>query len=148
MSFSRVQAGECGLPCAAAKRSERGGVGVSVILVAVTLIVMGVLIAFMLQNYRRQQEEHFRKAVRISEYGLQTALNRLNAEPSWNKGIEKTPYDDGWYAVSLRRFSRQDTLMLEIKSEGHRGTSSDVKECLLAFIRANGDSGWVPRDIH
>jgi hypothetical protein len=127
---------------------ESGGMGIRVALALGTLLVVGTLIATLLQNNGRQQLEAHRKAVTISEYGLQIALDKLQTQPSWTDGIEKTPYDGGWYSVSLRRFTLRDTMLLEIKSEGHLGDAADSKECLLARCMMNGDSAWAPRDLH
>ena len=129
-------------------RSSSGGVTVRVLLAGITLIVIGVLIAFMLQYYQEQQRENHRKAGRISEYGLQVTLEKLSAETSWNGSVEKVPYDGGWYTVTLRRFTRNDTLMLELKSEGHMKSASDTRDCLLSLMVKNGDSVWVPEGIH
>jgi hypothetical protein len=129
-------------------RSQHGGVAVRVILACVTLAVIGVLIAFMLRHSQEQQRENHRKAGRISEYGLQVALEKLSSQVSWSGGQEKVPYDGGWYTVSLRRFTRGDTLMLELKSEGHMGSASDARDGLLSLMVTSGDSVWVPQNIH
>jgi hypothetical protein len=129
-------------------RSQSGGVAARVLLACVTLVGIGVLIAFMLQHYQEQQRENHRKAGTISEYGLQVTLERLSAETSWGGDTGKVQYDGGWYTVALRRFTRNDTLMLELKSEGHMGSATDTRDCLLSLLVKNGDSVWVPEGIH
>jgi hypothetical protein len=127
--------------------SENGGVATRVVLAAVTLAIVGVFIAMALQYAGEQQEANHRKAVRISEYGLQAALQKIQETPSWVDGFERTPCGGGCYKVSLRRFVRNDTVMLAITSEGTMGTVSDVKECLLSRPADNPDSAWVPQNI-
>jgi hypothetical protein len=114
-----------------------------------TLLIMGALIAVMLGNYRQRQQENHRKAVEISEYGLQTALETLAGDPSWAAGITREPCKEGWYSVSLRRFARNDTPMVQVTSIGHRGGAVDRKECLLArVLSGGGDSTWLPKGMH
>lgn len=128
--------------------SESGGVGVRIIVAALTLCLIGTLIAFLLNNYQEQQKENHRKAGRICEYGLQLALEKLSSEPSWKKGFEKNESDGGWYAVSVRSFKRNDTAMISIQSQGHKGSVSDARECILALIVSGKDSAWVQRSMH
>ena len=124
--------------------SESGGIGLRVLFAIVTLLVIGAVIAIMLQTAHQRQQENSRKAEQISLFGLQTALEKVGAEPAWAAGFNKVPYDGGWYSVSLRRFKEADTMMLELKSEGRFGRTSDHKRCLLSW----GDSVWVPRGMH
>ncbi|MCU0609871.1 MAG: hypothetical protein MUF22_08920 [Chitinispirillaceae bacterium] len=122
--------------------SQRGGVGVRVMWVMATLLVMSVLIWFVLEEYPQRQQENNRKAETISLYGMQTALEQLGADPEWDKGFEKVPYDAGWYSVSLHRTTDNGKVLLTIKSEGHKGSSSYVKEYLL---ERTAESGWRMR---
>lgn len=130
------------------KFTEFGGVGVRVVLAVITLAAIGVLIAVMFQHSGQRQEANHRKAVGISEYGLQAALQKLQESPSWMGGIARTPCDGGWYTVSLRRFVRNDTVLLSITAEGTMGAVSEVKECLLTHIPGSRDSLWTPQNIH
>jgi hypothetical protein len=130
------------------KCSEGGGVWVRAVLATITLAAIGVLIAVMLRHSGQLQEANHRKAVGISEYGLQAALQKLQESPSWTEGFARTPCDGGWYTVSLRRFARDDTVMLSIKAEGSMGAVSEVKECLLARIPGTRDSLWTSQDLH
>lgn len=124
--------------------SEKGGVAVRVVLAIFTLLIIGAAIAFMLKTAQQRQQENHRKAEQISLFGMQTALEKLGAESSWKGGFDRVPYDGGWYSVSLRRFETADTLMLELKSEGHMGNVADSKSSLFAW----SDSTWVPRGMH
>jgi type II secretory pathway component PulK len=126
------------------RNSDFGGIGVRVLLAVFTLIVIGVAIAFMLKTAQQRQQESHRKAEQISLFGMQTALEKVGSDPSWKGGFDRVSYDGGWYSVSVRRFKTGDTLMLELKSEGHMGNVSDSKSCLFAW----SDSAWVPRGMH
>jgi hypothetical protein len=127
---------------------ESGGVGVRAALATVTLAIIAALIVVVLRSAGERQETDHRKAVRISEYGLQEALNAVQEKPSWTAGFPKTACDGGWYSVTVRRFAQSDTVLLEIRSEGTKGRVSDVKECLLVRVSGGVDSLWVPRSIH
>jgi hypothetical protein len=128
--------------------SQRGGVGIRVVFALITLCVIGAAIGYFLYDSQRQLKENHRKAGRISEYGLQTALEEISAHPSWTLGYEKTPYDEGWYSVTLRTQKRNDTTLLNVTAEGHMGNASDARECLLALTVENGDSIWIQRRMH
>ena len=127
---------------------QRGGVGIRVIFAIATLVVIGAAIGFFLYDSQQQLKENHRKAGRISEYGLQTALEEVISHPSWRNGFEKEPYDDGWYSVSLRTQTRNDSIFLNLVSEGHIKNAADTRECLLALTVENGDSIWVQQSMH
>lgn len=124
--------------------SEHGGVGVRVLLAVFTLLIIGAAIAVMLKTVQQHQQTNHRKAEQICLFGMQTALEKVGTNPSWTGGFDKVPYDGGCYSVTLRRFKQIDTMMLELKSEGHMGKTSDSKSSLFAWI----DSSWVPRGMH
>lgn len=124
--------------------SERGGIRVRILLAIFSLFIIGAAIAFMLKTAQERQQENHRKAEQISLFGMQTALEKVGAEPAWNGGLDRVTYDGGWYSVSLRRFKAADTTMLELKSEGHREKTSYTTSGLFAW----SDSAWVPRGMH
>lgn len=125
-----------------------GGVGIRVVFALATLIVIGAAIGYFLYDSQQQLKENHRKAGRISEYGLQTALEEIISHPSWRSGFEKEPYDGGWYSVLLRTQTRNDSVLLNITSEGHIGNASDTRECVLALTVEHGDSIWVQRRMY
>ena len=124
--------------------SERGGIRVRILLAIFTLLIIGAAIAFMLKTVQERQQENHRKAEQISLFGMQSALEKVGAEPSWSGGLDRVPYDGGWYSVSLRRFKAADTMMLELKSDGYMGKASYTTSGLFAW----NDSAWVPRGMH
>jgi len=128
------------------RKSERGGIGIRVLLVIFTLLVIGAVIAFMLNTAQQRQQENHRKAEQIGLFGMQTALEKIGTEPAWTAGFDRVPYDGGWYSVSLRSFKQNDTLMLELKAQGHVGKAVDTKTSL--FAKVSPDSTWVSRGIH
>jgi hypothetical protein len=128
--------------------SQHGGVGIRIIFALITLCVIGAAIGYFLYDSQRQLKENHRKAGRISEYGLQTALEEISAHPSWKIGFEKIAYDGGWYSVMLREQASNDTTLIVVTSEGHMGNASDSRECLLALTIEKGDSIWIQRSMH
>jgi hypothetical protein len=127
--------------------AERGGAGTRVVLAVVTLAVLGALIPMALRHAGQRQEADYRKAVRISEYGLQLALQKIREAPSWSEGFAKTGSDGGSYTVSLRRTVRNDTVFLAVTSKGTAGSIADVKECRLMRFAGSPGSAWVPIDM-
>ncbi|MBN1128473.1 MAG: hypothetical protein JXA71_05770 [Chitinispirillaceae bacterium] len=130
------------------RAGEHGGVAIRIIFVVATLLVIGAFIGFFLHNYQQQVKENHRKASRISEYGIQVALERLSAEPSWTSGFPKTTCDGGWYTVALRMSPKEDTAIIYITAEGHIGNASDSRECVLGLTVNGDDSVWVQRSLH
>jgi hypothetical protein len=124
--------------------SERGGIGIRVVFAIVTLLVIGVALGMMLKTSQQRQQENHRKAEQISLYGMQTALEKLGTDASWESGFEKVPYDGGWYSVTVRRYKEGDTKMLELKADGHIGKAVYTTAGLFAWA----DSVWVPRGLH
>jgi hypothetical protein len=125
-----------------------GGVALRLVLALGTLLLVGLLIAVVLRNFGPRQEEAHRKAARIAEYGLQIALDSLQATPSWTAGLGRTSYDGGTYTVTLNKFTKGDTVLLQIQAEGKMGAASDRRECLFERAAKGADTVWVPRDIH
>jgi hypothetical protein len=116
--------------------------------VAATLVVLGVMVVALVRGFQSNLRVHRRKALQISEYGLLQSLNRLQEEPSWRAGIEKTSYLDGWYTVSLALEGRGDVPQLRVRSVGRSGVSSRVHECTLTLsINDEGDSTWVQQSL-
>jgi hypothetical protein len=130
------------------KSGEYGGVFVRVIFAIVTLTVIAVIIAVALSSAGKRQEDNQRKAVRISEYGLQEALTMVQENPSWTAGFPQTACDGGFYTVSTQSSSRGDTQFLTLRSQGTMARVSDVKECLLRRVRGSADSLWSPGSLH
>jgi hypothetical protein len=128
--------------------SSRGGVGIRLLFVAITLILIGVSIGYFLFDSQQRLKDNHRKAGRISEYGLQSALEEITMHPSWRQGFEKTPYDGGWYTVQLKESRVNDTLVLAVVAESHLDNASDRRECLLALSINGSDSTWVQRSLH
>jgi hypothetical protein len=129
-------------------KCQRGGVVLRIIIASITLVVIGGLIFILLHNYQQKQQIYHRKALSISEYGLFQALQKIGEEPSWTKGIEKTPYEDGWYRVETNQFLSGDTIFLAVRSEGHIKSITDTKECVLRLEMSSGDSVWIRHSMH
>lgn len=129
------------------KNQQSGGIVIRILIAIATLLIIGGTIVYILSRGQERQQIYHRKAMAISEYGLQQALQRLHNEPSWSGAIGKTPYDGGWYKVELQREMNADTLFLTIASEGHLKSASDNKKCVLNLVVTHGDSTWVRRSM-
>ena len=129
-------------------RRQSGNVGIRILLAAITLVIIGAVIAYFLYGYQERLKENHRKAARISEYGLQSALEHLSVEPSWTQGFEKVPYDGGYYTVLLQKSVRNDTALLTVTSQGYLKSSTDSRECLLALSVVDHDSVWIQLNLH
>jgi hypothetical protein len=124
-----------------------GGAGVRILFITATLILFSAVIFYFLDGRQKYQETLDRKAVETSEYGLFAALQRLKDNPSWDEGIPKTPYGDGWYSVGMVRRSIHDTTFLDIVSTGRAGQVLRMRECVLKLAVSGDDSVWVGSDI-
>lgn len=128
-------------------RAESGGVGIRILWIAASLIVVAAAIFWFLDKGQRNQEVLNRKAVEISEYGLFVALDRLKGNPSWVEGLPRTEYENGWYAVSVRRQEGKDTTILIVEAVGHAGQVARRQGCILRLEKRNSDSVWVRQSI-
>jgi hypothetical protein len=123
----------------------RGGVAVQILLVVVTLgIIAGIMVATLLREREKQQVYH-RKVIAIAEYGLMEALQKINENPSWTGSDNKTEYDDGWYRVKVRSYTKSDTSFISIVSFAQVKSTSDSQKCILFRNVVDGDSVWIRR---
>ena len=127
---------------------ERGGVLVRVAVACATLIVIGGAIIGTISSFQQKQQVYHRKALAISEYGLLMAFQKLQDEPSWVDGIEKTSYEDGWFTVKTRQYLQGDTIFLSIRSEGWYKSVSEAREFLLRLQNSEDDSIWVRHSMY
>ncbi|MDG5814353.1 hypothetical protein QA601_04640 [Chitinispirillales bacterium ANBcel5] len=128
-----------------------GGIWFRVFLLFLTLGFVWGSISFVIDTVTVHQEQNYRRAVIISEYGLQKALQQLGTNPSWREGFKKSRYSEsakGWYEVNLDQVVKEDSLLVKIESIGGVGTSQSVKRWVLGLLVENGDSSWVPVKIH
>ena len=126
---------------------EYGGVVVRALIVVVTLCIVGGAIYYLLLSFGRDQEAYHRKALAISEYGLQVVLQQLQSGASVSEVVPKTEYDKGWYRVTFDKYLRSDTMFLDVRAEGHAGSESEKRECILFREIRGGDTMWVPVSI-
>jgi hypothetical protein len=125
--------------------NSRGGVAVQILLAVVTLgIIAGVMVATLLREREKQQVYH-RKVIAIAEYGLMEALQKINEDPSWMGSTKKTDYDDGWYKVKVRSYTKSDTSFISIVSIAQVKAISDSQKCILYRDVVDGDSVWIRR---
>ena len=128
--------------------SETGGVILRIVIALMTLIVIGGAIYGVLYSRLQDQQTYHRKALEVSEYGLMLALEQLHNEPSWRAGFEKTPYDEGWYKVTVKEREENGKILLEITSLGTMRSSTNTKVCVLSREKSAPDSSWVRESLH
>lgn len=123
-----------------------GGIPFRILLVFSTLIVIGIVVFFMLEYQKKINKIDHRKAIELSDYGIQKVMEQAS-DPAQIKGIIKTEYNGGWYKVDVSTSRSDSTLLISIESEGSSGTQSVVQEKNICFYRSiiDGDSVWVPK---
>ncbi|HMA65079.1 MAG: hypothetical protein ACM31E_10090 [Fibrobacterota bacterium] len=123
--------------------NSRGGVAVQILLAVVTLGIIAGVMVFTLLKEREKQQVYHRKVIAIAEYGLMEALQKINGDPLWMGSGQKTDYDDGWYRIKVRPYTKSDTSFISIVSEAHVKSISDSQKCVLFRNVVDGDSVWV-----
>jgi hypothetical protein len=108
------------------------------VVMAATALVIALLVSAALQKFPVRQQEYHRKAERIAEYGLQTALQNLRDDSS-APGIGRTDCDGGWYIVRSVRTVRRDTDCVEFTAEGHLASVVEGRSC--CFVKIPGRAG-------
>lgn len=129
------------------RSGARGGVRVLVVAAVATLLVLGVSIGVLMNSYQRNQPEYRRKALVISDYGLQQALERLQREPSWSGNIPRTEYGDGWFRITVEPHDSVDLRFLVVTSEGGVGNQLRRQVCVLQLVVSDQDSLWEQREL-
>ncbi|MBN1308346.1 MAG: hypothetical protein JXA18_10545 [Chitinispirillaceae bacterium] len=122
---------------------ERGGVRLRAVIVLVTLCIVGGTIYGLLRQFGQNQQINHRKALKISEYGLMVALQKIHDGPLATDGIPRTGFEEGWYRISFNRYVRNDTVFLAVVSEGHAGSVMEKRECILRQNILGPDTLWV-----
>lgn len=121
-----------------------GGIGLRIVLIVVSMALLGAVLGVVIHHSRYKHEECYRKAERIAEYGLQTALEKLQEEPAWSAGFQKTACEGGWYSVTMAcRMGQRDSVLLAITSQGCFASASSIKSCLLVHLPGNPDQPWT-----
>ena len=129
-----------------------GGIPSRVTFVLITLIIIGSVLFLLLENQRKVNKYHHRKAIELSDYGLQQMMvqvgEHLGNDPTKIKGIVKTEYDEGWYKVDVTISQKDSVLTLAIESKGHSGSQEAVRKENIFLYRSivEGDSAvWLPK---
>jgi len=120
-----------------------GGVVLRVVICVMTLFILAGFIVFVLRSFELRKVESDRKALAISEYGLQFAFEKIMQSPSWSQGVTQEPYDGGHFSVAVERTSRGDTVFVLVKSTGTAGSVVKTRESLLRLEVSGEDSTWV-----
>ena len=132
--------------------NDNGGILSRVSFVLVTLILIGSVLFFLLENQRKVNKYHHRKAIELSDYGLQQIMVQvgeyLGDDPAKIKGIAKTEYDEGWYSVKVKILPADSVLTLAIESKGHSGSQEAVRKENIFLYRSTGEDDseiWLPK---
>lgn len=129
-------------------KSCNGGIRSRVTFAIITLVVIGSVLFLFLENQRKLNKYNYEKAIMISEYGFQQAMQQAYRQLNNNakiEGIEKTEYDEGWYEVEILSSRKDSILTLAVKSKGSCGKQSVVKEESIPLVRSfkDNDSVWI-----
>lgn len=128
---------------------QHGGVIFRILIAFTTLVIIGVLIYSLIQNYQQNGQEYHRKAIELSEYGMLITLQKINETPSWREGYKKTSYESGFFSVELRPSLLQDqTLLMTIVSRGYMNDVTEERQIVLRLQVEGTDSTWVPEQMH
>jgi hypothetical protein len=135
-------------PCVKVLDSKYGGIRSRVSFAIITLVVIGSVLFLFLENQRKLNKYNYEKAIMISEYGFQQAMQQAYKQLNSNEtieGIEKTEYDEGWYEVDMSSSRKDSILTLIVRSKGMCGKQSVVKEESIPLIRSfkDNDSVWI-----
>lgn len=126
---------------------NEGGIPLRILFLLITLIIVGISIALLLREKQKRHEINYNKALIISEYGLQQALEDLRDSPSLIGKKERTDYNEGWYTVAMDTHTVNDTVLLNVESSGHCGSVYREKEITLKLVVNGSDSLWIPQGI-
>ncbi len=130
--------------------SNRGGVPIRILFILVTFLLIGGSLFLMLENQKNKNKIAHRKAIELSDYGLQQMMmkisEQLNDDPSQIQGINKTEFNEGWYTVAVSVTQESDILTFSIESEGHVGTQSGLQKRKVTLKQSvvDGDTTWMP----
>ncbi|MFW6249431.1 MAG: hypothetical protein ACOC4J_06665 [Bacteroidota bacterium] len=126
-----------------------GGFSIRVILVLVTLLAVGGVIYMVLNTVSKRQEEYHRKAVHMSEEGLERALQKFGTSSfTWKDGFEKTYIDEEkleWYEVTIEEVEENGATVLVFESTGGRGSVINVIKRTFERVIEEGDTLWRPK---
>ncbi|MBN1758429.1 MAG: hypothetical protein JW863_08940 [Chitinispirillaceae bacterium] len=128
-------------------RAQSGGIRFRVLIVLVTLCIVGFAIYQLLHTLGQNQQTNHRKALAISEYGLMMALQEVPSGATPPSAIARTEYDEGWYQVTVKNHSREDTLFCTVTSVGHFGSATERRECILRLEISDSDTSWIRKSM-
>jgi hypothetical protein len=129
-------------------RNSSGGIRLRAAIVLITLCIVGGAIYQLLHSFGQKQQVDHRKALAISEYGLQVALQQAPTGSTLPSAIPKSGYDDGWYQVTTQKRVENDTLFCTVTSQGHFGSATERRTCILRLEISGDDSLWVRESMY
>lgn len=129
-------------------RNSSGGVRLRAVIVLITLCIVGATIYQLLHSFGQKQQVDHRKALAISEYGLMVALQQASTGSTLPAAIPKTDYDDGWYLVTTEKQLNNGVSFCTVTSQGHFGSVTERRTCVLRLEVSGDDSLWVRESMH
>jgi len=125
-----------------------GGVGLRVLICAVSLLALAGAIVALLQTFEARKADDHRRAMTISDVGLQAALEKLGESRDWSEGFKDEPYDEegGTFSVTLTREERDGALYVKIVSTGVSGSITKTQERELRLDAPEGDSASLANE--
>ena len=130
-----------------AMSGQAGGIGMRILLAIGTLAVLAIGVVVVIGSFQKNQEADLRHAEQISIDGLQTALEKLQASPSWRGPIPRTESGDGWYQVTLSAAESSGPTSLTMTAEGHSKAAVRRQICVLHLSITGTDTAWVQQSL-
>ena len=134
-----------------------GGLKMRIILVILTLAVVSGFLFFFMQHHSEMNEVSHRKAIELSDYGMQAIGKQLVSEqgneivytdPRLLKSIQKTEFNNGWYTVAVSVEGDDTLIILKVTSLGHYGSQENIQEKLIKVHKSidssTKDTIWLP----
>ena len=128
----------------------RGGIGIRVLFVFVTLAVVGVCVYSLLEVQRSNIRQNHRIAAERSDQGLQVVMESnadvVRVDPMRFAGVPRTAAPDGWYEVTVSASRADSVVNIRIAATGVCGSEKVVQERSVTLTRRGSDSTatWEP----
>jgi hypothetical protein len=140
-----------------AKIMSGGGLKLQIVFVIFTIAVIGSFIYFFIQRDGELNEVNHRKAIELSDYGMQVVGKTLVSEKGndvvytnpWSlKSVARTELNNGWYMVTIKVDGSDSAVMLKVSSIGYYGSQENSQYRVLKLHRRidmpAGDTIWLP----
>lgn len=130
--------------------SNRGGIGIRVIFVLITLVVVGICVYSLLEVQKESIRRNHRIAAELSDLGLQQALEAnaeiVQTDPRRFAPVPRTTAQNGWYEVAVTLAQVDSVMNISLLATGVSGSEKVVQTRMVRLTRRGSDSLaiWEP----